>query len=130
MEIIDELGSYDQEIADEEKKKKLLRILPEVYKTIAMVSNDTKMNFNDVVDAMNAEIERQSNINNPSSQNKSSTANKPQKFFKILGIITQEKVEDVVTLEEYSIFSWAAEEETKLRMRTIVNVITERKRAI
>lgn len=37
MTIIDELGSYDQEISDEEKKTKLLRMLPKLFEPIAMV---------------------------------------------------------------------------------------------
>lgn len=85
MGPIDERGLYDQEIFDEEKKKKFLRTLSEMYKSIAMVCNVTQMNFNDAVDAMNAEIERQSNVHNPSNQNQSSTNNQPQPFFNSFG---------------------------------------------
>ena len=45
MEIVDELGSYDQELSDEEKKSKLLRTLPDSYKPIAMVCNVTYDEF-------------------------------------------------------------------------------------
>lgn len=67
MERVDELGSHDQELSDDEKKNKLLRKLPESYEPISMVCNVTTMNFNEVVNAMNAEIERQRNVHNLSS---------------------------------------------------------------
>lgn len=67
INIIDELGSYDQGISDEEKKTKLFRTLPESFKPIAMVCNVKQMSFKDVVNAMNTEIERQNNIHNPST---------------------------------------------------------------
>lgn len=76
MNIIDKLAYYHQKISDEEKKK-LLRTFPESFKPIAMVCKITQMSFNDVVNPMNAEIERQSNFHkltnsseNPSSNNK------------------------------------------------------------
>ena len=39
------------------------------------------MNFNDVVDAMNAEIERQRNVHNPSSSAQQTNSTHPQAYF-------------------------------------------------
>lgn len=77
MGIIDELGSYDQEITDKEKETKAIRTLAKSFKPIEIVRKFTQMSFNDFVQAMNAEIERQKNIRNPSnwSPNKSTYKN-------------------------------------------------------
>lgn len=84
MRIIDELGSYDEEIRDEENKTKILRTLPESYKPISMVCNITNMSFNDIVSAMNDEKERQNNLHNPtneSTSHPSSNNTYPQAYF-------------------------------------------------
>lgn len=52
MSIIDELGSYNQEITNKENKKKLLRTLTEPFKSISMVCNVTHISFKDVVYAI------------------------------------------------------------------------------
>lgn len=57
MNIVDELGSYHQEISDEQKKKVLLPTLHKSFKPIDMVCHITQMSFNEVVNAMNVEIE-------------------------------------------------------------------------
>lgn len=67
MIIMDKLGSYDQGISNEEKKTKILWTLPESFKPITMVCSITQISFNDVLDAMNAEIKRQQNVQNPST---------------------------------------------------------------
>lgn len=52
IRVIDELGSYDKEISDEEKKTKLLQNVPGSFKPTSMVCNVTQILFNDFVDAM------------------------------------------------------------------------------
>lgn len=78
MSIIYKLRYYDKEITDEEKKKKLLRTLPQSFKPIAMVCNVTKMSLNDFVDAMNAKIERQQKVDNRSTSGHHFQSTPPQ----------------------------------------------------
>lgn len=75
MNIVDEVGSYDQEISNEQKKKKLLRTLPEAFKPIVMVFNINEMSFNDVVNTINAQKEGQNNVHNPSSSSAAHSIN-------------------------------------------------------
>lgn len=63
--IVDKLGSYDQERSDAEKKIKVLRILFEANKPIAMVHNVTKMSFNVVIGERNVDVERERNVHKP-----------------------------------------------------------------
>lgn len=50
MSLIDELGSSNQQITDEENNTKLLRTLPESFKPISRACSFTQISFNDFVD--------------------------------------------------------------------------------
>lgn len=82
ISIIGKIGSYDQEIQDEEKKKKILQTFLASFKPTATVYNIIEMTLNDIVNAMYADIERQQNVKNPSDSEQKVHSAQPQTYFK------------------------------------------------
>lgn len=76
LSIVDELSSLDQTIQESEKVTKLIRSLPPSFDALAMATSVNALNFDELVIAVHANIERRKQF--PAKSNNSS---QPQAFY-------------------------------------------------
>jgi len=69
LTIIGELATFDAELSPTDQTSKLLRSLPPSFSPLAMVSDLTEITFDKLVSAVQLEIARRSNPNNPQQGN-------------------------------------------------------------